>query len=297
MQFFDFGDEDGSGALDMLEVKHIMTSAGHSQQHLEAALQALAASSMLPWELHTDPDSGNDFYFNRDTNEKSWDPPVNFLGQSDVGKDGDHTAGEGSDGVTQLSKVEFVAFVKSIKEEDTSIAAEIDYIYEQIWYLKELRVEHDANESKWGSALDKLFELMDTDDSGSVGMDAAKKIFLAAGCSAEHLRLAAAMAMEKTGANAGGDAGGDASLDKAAFVAFGKTTNEAGDTIENFIASLYFAVAKMIMTDFKDVSTDGGGEQKGDAGEHDVLHVVVDTRVRRVHVLAMVVWPFEDTCI
>ena len=82
------------------------------------------------------------------------------------------------------------------------------------------------------------------------------------------------MVMEKTAAD------GDVSLDKAAFIAFGKTTNGADDTIENFIASLYFEVAKLIMADVEDVSKDEGGEQKGDAGELDVIHVTVDTGVR-----------------
>ena len=260
MQFFDFGDKDGSGALDMIEAKHLMTAAGHSQPRLEAALQAHVSGSVVPWEKHTDLGSGNNFYFNRDTNESAWDPPADFAGAHDGDSD------------KQLSKDEFVAFVKSTKEEDTSIAAEIDYIYEQIWYLKELRAEHNSIESKWESALGKIFKLMDTDDSGSVHMDMAKKLFLAAGCPAEHLRLAAAMVMEKTAAD------GDVSLDKAAFIAFGKTTNGADDTIENFIASLYFEVAKLILSNFEDVSTDG--EQKGDAGERDVIRMTVDTTVR-----------------
>ena len=82
------------------------------------------------------------------------------------------------------------------------------------------------------------------------------------------------MVMEKTAAD------GDVSLDKAAFIAFGKTTNGADDTIENFIASLYFEVAKLILANFEDVSTDGGGEQQGDAGERDVIRMTVDTTVR-----------------
>jgi hypothetical protein len=249
----------------MIEAKHLMTAAGHSQPHLEAALQAHVSGSVVPWEKHTDPGSGNNFYFNRDTNETAWDPPADFVGAHDENSD------------KKLSKDEFVAFVKSTKEEDTSIAAEIDYIYEQIWYLKELRIKHDSTESKWESALGKIFKLMDPDNSGSVHMDTTKKLFLAAGCPVEHLRLAAAMVMETNAAATDGDV----SLDKAAFIAFGKTTNGADDTIENFIASLYFEVAKLILVNFEDVSTDGGGEQKGDAGKCDVIHVTVDTEVRR----------------
>ena len=254
----------------------------------------------MPWRKHTDPDSGNDFYFNRDTNEKSWDPPADVVGggqgggrngkkegkkkRKKRGKKGGKKRGKNEGGSAhdegdsdeELSKDEFVAFVKATKKERVSIAAEIEYIYEQIWYLKERRVEHDSTQSKWGSALDELFKLMDPENSGSVGMDAVKKIFLAAGCPEEHLRLAAEMATEKTTA----DAGDDASLDKAAFIAFGKTTNGADDTIESFIASLYLEVAKLIMADVEDVSKDEGGEQKGDAGELDVIHVTVDTGVR-----------------
>jgi hypothetical protein len=266
MQFFDFGDEDGSGALDMIEAKHLMTSAGHSQPHLEAALQAHVSGSVVLWEKHTDPGSGNNFYFNRETNESAWDPPDDFVGAHEGESD------------KELSKDEFVEFIKSTKAKETSIADEIDYIYAQIWYLKELRTEHANLESKWETALGNIFKLMDTDDSGSVDMELVKKLFLSAGCPAEHLQLAAAMVMETMAASGVGE--GDGSLDKVAFIAFGKTTNGADDTIENFIASLYFEVAKLIVADFKDVGTDGGGEQKGDAGERDVIRMTVDTTVR-----------------
>ena len=125
----------------MIEAKHLMTAAGHSQPHLEAALQAHVSGSVVPWEKHTDPGSGNNFYFNRETNESAWDPPDDFVGAHEGKSD------------KELSKDEFVDFIKSTKEEDTSIAAEIDYIYEQIWYLKELRAEHLRTKTAADAAL------------------------------------------------------------------------------------------------------------------------------------------------
>jgi hypothetical protein len=170
VQFFDFSDENGSGALGLIEAKHLMTAAGHSQPHLEAALQAHVSGSVVPWEKHTVPGSGNNFHFNRDTNESAGDPPADFAGAHDGDSD------------KKLSKDAFVVFVKSTKAEDTSIATEIDYIYEQIWYLKELRAEHDSTKSKWESALGIIFKLVDTNDSGSVDMELIQKLFLSTGC-------------------------------------------------------------------------------------------------------------------
>jgi hypothetical protein len=165
-------------------------------------------------------------------------------------------------GNASLDKAAFIAFGKTT---NVSVGGEIAKLME----------------SKWESDLGKIFKLVlaagtsweDADNSGSVDLDTAKKLFLTAGCPVEHFPL------EKTATDGDGD--GDGSLDKTAFIAFGKTANRADGTIESFIASLYFEVTKLIVADVKDVkSKDEGGEQKGDVGDRDVIHVTVDTGVR-----------------
>jgi len=56
-------------------------------------------TSECPWGMHTDPKTGDDFYYNSETQETSWDEPANFAKQSD---DGDMGSSEEHEGAVML---------------------------------------------------------------------------------------------------------------------------------------------------------------------------------------------------